>query len=231
MQKTKIEWLTEPRTGVKGYSVNPVKGICLHDCDYCYAIRMYKRFKWNPEIRYDESAWKGLKNIHIVENGGYIHPKIFVCSTHDLFGKWIPDRWIKTCIDKACNNPQLTFIFLTKNPKRYNDFYFPRNAWIGYSTTGALYHEWDSLHKDNIKFISIEPMTGSLMNTVYLHDTQWVIIGAETGNRKGKIKLDNQWLYDALAILDEQKIPVFIKDNAGGVRQDYPMDAQERVSK
>jgi protein gp37 len=183
---------------------------------------MYKRFKWNPEIRLDYFAFEGLNKIKIVDDGGYIHPKIFIGSTHDIFGEWIPSKWIESFILKAVQHPEYIFIFLTKNPKRYSDFDFPKNAWIGYSTTGSLYHEWDNRHKENIKFVSIEPMMGEIVNTAYLHDTQWVIIGAETGNRKDKVKLDNQWLYDALFILDDNKIPVFIKNNAGGIRQDYP---------
>ena len=44
MNLTKIEWCD--------YTINPVKGLCPMACSYCYARRMYKRFKWNPEIRF-----------------------------------------------------------------------------------------------------------------------------------------------------------------------------------
>ena len=37
MNKTKIEWCD--------YTWNPVVG-CKTGCDYCYAERMNKRFKW-----------------------------------------------------------------------------------------------------------------------------------------------------------------------------------------
>ena len=46
MNKTKIEWTD--------YTINPVKGLCPMACSYCYARAMYKRFRWNPEIRYDD---------------------------------------------------------------------------------------------------------------------------------------------------------------------------------
>lgn len=210
INKTKIEWCD--------YTVNPIKGICKYGCDYCYAIRLYKRFKWNPEIRLDMSTFGGIENLKAGS-------KIFIGSTHDLFGDWILDDWINQIILEAGRHPNIIFIFLTKNPKRYRNFMFHKNMWLGYSTTGALYHEWDTTHGDNIKFISIEPMAGELTNTSYLHNINWVIIGAETGNRKGKVKLDNQWLYDALGKLDKLNIPVFIKNNAGGVRQEYPKQA------
>jgi len=209
MQKTKIEWCD--------YVANPVKGVCQHQCPYCYAKRLYQRFKWSPEVRFDESAFDGIEKL---KPGS----KIFIGSTHDIFGDWIPDDWIISIIMKAGHYPHLTFIFLTKNPKRYSNFMFHPNIWIGYSTTGPLYHEWDYKHKGNIKFISIEPMMGELVNTSYLHDTNWVIIGAESGNRKEKVKLDKRWVLNAMELLYEEDIPFFIKNNADGCKgiQDYP---------
>ena len=70
MQKSKIEWCD--------YTINPVKGLCPVGCSYCYARRMYKRFGWNPEIRYDDMVW---------QTGGYMPKgsKIFIGSTIDLF--------------------------------------------------------------------------------------------------------------------------------------------------
>ena len=53
MSKSRIEWLRDPITGKQGFSINPVKGLCPVACkdndgkEYCYARRMYKRFKWN----------------------------------------------------------------------------------------------------------------------------------------------------------------------------------------
>lgn len=201
MQKTKIEWAN--------YVANPIKGICQNQCPYCYAKKLYIRFKLNPEIRFDKSVFEGLEKL---KSG----TRIFVGSTHDIFGDWIPDEWVNAIIIRAKQYPYLKFIFLTKNPKRYSDFEFPRNAWIGYSTTSALYHEWDSKHKNNVKFISIEPMMEEITNLAYLHDTNWVIIGAETGNRKEKVMIDGQWVLNTMSMLYDEDIPFFIKDNAGG---------------
>lgn len=214
MNKTKIDWVD--------YVWNPVTG-CLNGCPYCYAKKMANRLKGRYGYPEDEPFRPTLHPNKLREAMPNVASKIFVCSMGDLFGDFIPDDWITVILRIVNDYPEHTFIFLTKNPRRYSRFDFPENSWIGYSTTGSLYHEWDSRHKDNIKFISIEPMMGDITNTSYLHDTNWVIIGAETGNRKGKVKLVDQWLYDALFILDNLKIPVFIKNNAGGVRQDYPL--------
>lgn len=216
MQKSKIEWTD--------YVWNPVTG-CEHQCPYCYARKMANRLKGRYGYPESEPFRPTLHEKKLKESPPNKPSKIFVCSMGDLFGEFIPKDWITTILKIVKDFPEHTYIFLTKNPGRYSSFDFPKNAWLGYSTTGPLYHEWDRKHKDNVKFVSIEPMMGEITNTAYLHDTNWVIIGAETGNRKGKVRLNNQWLYDALGILDIAKIPVFIKNNAGGVIQDYPLCA------
>lgn len=209
MQKSKIEWTD--------YVCNPVKGICKMGCPYCYAIRMYKRFKWNPEIRFDYSELDKIDKIKLVKEGGYWYPRIFMGSTHDLFGSWIPDDWIKAMILKAVQNPKINFIFLTKNPKRLDDFYFPQNAWIGYSTTGNLFHKWHEKHSDNIKFVSLEPMQEA-MNASFEEyaqriDFSWLIIGQETGNRKGKRLVRIDELNATLEFARKANIKIFVKDN------------------
>ncbi|MCG8515762.1 MAG: phage Gp37/Gp68 family protein, partial [Halanaerobiales bacterium] len=48
--------------------------------------------------------------------------KIFVCSMADLFGDWVPESWINDVLNachEACHH---TYMFLTKNPKRYREF-------------------------------------------------------------------------------------------------------------
>lgn len=222
MQKSKIEWTD--------YVWNPVTG-CEHQCPYCYARKMANRLKGRYGYPEDEPFRPTLHAEKLREQPPNKPSKIFVCSMGDLFGEFIPKDWITTILKIIKDFPEHTYIFLTKNPKRYSEFDFPKNVWIGYSTTGTLYHDWDERHKDNIKFISIEPMMDNVVGTGKgLLNTNWIIIGAETGNRKGKVKLQNQWIYDALELLDKLKIPVFIKNNAGGVRQDYPMDAQVSIA-
>src|SRR3990167_8885005 len=87
-QRTKIEWVRN-EDGTQGCTINPVKGLCPMGCSYCYARAMYKRFKWNPEIRYDRLQT-------------YITPfeikrpsRIFVGSTMELFGDWIKKEWLE----------------------------------------------------------------------------------------------------------------------------------------
>lgn len=182
MQKSKIDWCD--------YSINPIKGICKHACSYCYAIRMYKRFKWNPEIRFVPGELDKLKSIKTPST-------IFVCSTHDIMGKWIPNEWIGT-IRKYCYlMRQHKFMFLTKNPKRYHNFHFPANCWLG-----ATVESGNKLGRikamkglPNKTFLSIEPLLGDFEG-VDLTDFELLIVGADSSVGASKPKqvwVDSIW--------------------------------------
>lgn len=45
---------------------------------------------------------------------------IFVGSMSDIFGEWVPDSWIQEVFDACERAPQHRYLFLTKNPNRYN---------------------------------------------------------------------------------------------------------------
>lgn len=160
---------------------------------------------------------------------------IFVCSMADLFGSWVPDEWIKTVFD-ACNQaPQHRYIFLTKNPYRYIDLansgLLPHQHWYGYTITGAN----KSIHvcSEIIKFfVSAEPIHGPLSKDFILPSKQmpkWIIMGAETGNRKGKIVPKREWIDDFLWRTTQEKIPVFMKETmrdlmGSDFRQELPWE-------
>ena len=199
--KTKIEWCD--------YTVNPIKGKCKHGCPYCYATRMYDRYKWNPEVRLDMTVFDGLERLP--------PSKIFVCSTHDIFGSWIPDQWIHDIFQQCAAFPQHTFIFLTKNPAREPCCLPGPNTWFGTSITRKdEMSRWVDL-KDNCKcvvnFISFEPLLEDIGTAPANAD--WIIVGAETGNRKEKVVPGGDWAFKLFDSARQWKIPIFIKDNLG----------------
>jgi len=156
--------------------VNPIKGLCKGGCWYCYARRMYQRFKWPQEVTYRPEELDKIAQIKEPS-------RIFVCSTHDLFGEWIPDKWIFNIITKLQNYPQHTFLLLTKNPKRYLDFTFRDNFWLGTTVdTKDNIERINYLRKlknNNIKFISFEPLLTEILN-LNLENIDWIIIGGLT---------------------------------------------------
>jgi len=224
MNKTKIDWCD--------YSWNPVTG-CLHGCEYCYARRIANRF---GEHR-DE---KGVVELHYKRDNPYpydFYPtfhkyrldepsrktkgvNIFVCSMADLFGEWVPDEWIQK-VFKACEKaPQHRYLFLTKNPGRYIKLYdkniLPNrdNLWLGTTCTTSR-DEFIWFKDMNFKsFISIEPILepfGELVNPDFF--TDWVIIGAETGNRKDKVIPKKEWIMEIKEQCRNAGVPIFMKES------------------
>lgn len=158
---------------------------------------------------------------------------IFVCSMADLFGDWVPDEWIEQ-VFKACEAaPQHRYLFLTKNPKRYVGLYakniLPTGKGYWYGTTVTSPEQpffYSNVPDDNPHtFVSIEPIMGSFGKIKNRPD--WVIVGAETGNRKGKVAPRKEWI-DGIA--DECKrcrTPIFMKESLRGLmgadfRQEFP---------
>ena len=60
--------------------------------------------------------------------------------------------------------------------------------------------------------MSFEPLLGDIVS-IDLRGMKWVIIGAETGNRKDKVDTKAQWIGRLTAIAKSTGIPVFHKDN------------------
>lgn len=195
MNKTKIEWAD--------YTWNPVTG-CKHGCQYCYAQRIHNRF--NKNIKWEDPVFHldRLRDPFKEKKPS----KIFVCSMADLFGDWISHAKISEVLAVATFNPRHKFMFLTKNPKRYQKFYFPENCWLGTTITGK--HElfrYDHLREKagkNILFISIEPILTSF-KCVRFKDIDMIILGAMTG--PGAIKPKPEWIES----VHHQNI--FYKDN------------------
>lgn len=141
--------------------------------------------------------------------------RIFVGSMSEI-AHW-ERSWVEKVIDKIKEYPQHTFQFLTRHPEVYSYYIFPKNCWLGATITDneSLRSIYFISHLKNIKFISIEPILEyiEIKNLSHLDNISWVILGAETGNRKDKIIPDKRWLLYIIKYCDLYKIPIFIKDN------------------
>lgn len=165
--------------------------------------------------------------------------RIFVCSMADLFGDWIPVAWIETVLRVAHDCPHHTFQFLTKNPKRYQEFNpWPANAWLGFTMT----KQEDDLHLPAflkadaaVRFISFEPLLGPVeLPWVFCSHVMvdgkpqylgpppisWAIIGAQTG--PGAVKPHPGWVKDLSDQCRFADVPLFLKDNLN-----WPTKVQE----
>lgn len=166
---------------------------------------------------------------------------IFVCSMADLFGEWVPDEWIIEVLNACRRAPQHRYLFLTKNPERYgrlkraeiitaND----TNFWFG-STVTAVNQDKLYLHYRLHTFMSCEPMLKpwpifGQPNELYRGAwPEWVIFGAETGNRKGKVIPKKAWVYNAVKTCRNMGAKVFMKESLRSIMgdnfiQEFPWD-------
>lgn len=145
---------------------------------------------------------------------------IFVCSMADLFGDWVPDEWIEEVFAACEKAPQHRYLFLTKNPQRYirlfGDRKLPKrdNMWYGTTVTSPTEtFVWASTHHT---FLSIEPILEDFagrFETDRNEFVQWVIVGAETGNRKDKVIPEKSWIDAIKNACDENNISLFMKDS------------------
>ena len=63
-------------------------------------------------------------------------------------------------------------------------------------------------------FFSIEPMMGPVdISFAAQCGLKWIILGAETGNRKGKVSPPLSWIHNVVSQADKAGIPVFMKNS------------------
>lgn len=183
---------------------------------------------------------------------------IFVCSMADLFGDWVPDEWIRAVFEVCEAAPQHRYIFLTKNPARLckmasacqleqwnkkHDRPHPQtkefagtmplpmhdNWWFGSTLDNANATRFDGRFRWNT-FTNIEPLM-EYMNVGLgsFGGDKWVIIGAETGNRKGKVIPKREWVENILNAARITRMKVFMKESLRDLmgddfRQEFPWE-------
>ena len=199
MNKTKIDWCD--------MTWNPVTG-CLHNCPYCYAKKISMRFTGNFEPTFHENRLNEPQKVKTPQ-------EVFVCSMADLFGDWVPDKWIEEVFTACEKAPWHKYLFLTKNPKRwvglFKSIYFTDDVidkmWFGQTlpTLKQPNYAWAVPNH----FISIEPLLEEpKIDKGILFGTSWVIIGQQTNPT---VVPKDEWVQ---AIIDEchkNNVPVFVK--------------------
>lgn len=162
---------------------------------------------------------------------------IFVCSMADLFGDWVPDEWIQEVFEACAKAPQHRYLFLTKNPNRYNELaakgMLPQEHWYGYTATSQkmlwTFHHADECLVKNL-FVSIEPILAPMQPGFCSHvPADWVIVGAETGQRKSKVVPERKWIDDILMDCEYGGRPLFMKESlrelmGDDFRQEFPWE-------
>ena len=198
MNKTRIDWCDA--------TINCVYG-CPNNCEYCYGNVLNKRFRFCKDWKVPEWKPEHLKDFYSKK------PKsIFIDSMSDI-GTW-RQEWFDAVMDAMQANPQHRYIALTKriewlmNKINMTQYGILKTLFIGRSVTTQAQLR-DSLVVPH--FYSIEPILEPI--TIPKDMMRPLIIGAETGNRKGKVIPQKGWIDDLVRQANEHHSAVFMKES------------------
>lgn len=209
--------------GGRGYTWNPIRGKCPHDCSYCYM----KRYP-QPELHLDE------KSLHDDLGQGNF---IFVGSSCDMWADAVNSGQINRILNSCILARHNQYLFQSKNPKRFMDFLIPPGALLGttietnrtysHETYKAPYRQdryQAMVRLKSPKMISIEPIMDFdlelMVDWIAQINPEFVSVGADSGNNRLP---EPSWPKVQSLIRElEQFTEVKLKDNLTRLRQSFP---------
>lgn len=203
MKKTKIDWCDS--------TINCVYG-CPNGCKYCYGNVMNKRFHFCKDWKVPEWKPEHLKDFYSKK------PKsIFIDSMSDI-GTW-KQEWLKEVARAVVVNPQHRYIALTKQPQQMSEHLLSMEEKLGriffksvfWGTSVTTQAQADSV-RHKLDFFSIEPILEPI-ELPYRAIPKTLIIGAEMGNRKGKVIPQKEWIDSLVRQADKHNCIVFMKES------------------
>lgn len=231
---SKIEWTDKTWNVITGCTqVSPA-------CKNCYAKAMTNRLEGMAKkgIKGAEKYIKGWDSVvfhtdmlgHIFNFSKYPSGcKVFVNSMSDTFHQEISYSHLKMLFNLMGARSDVTFQVLTKRHMRMYSFLteFPElvtpNIWVGVTAENQeMVNErvdWLVYTKKAIKrfankditiFVSCEPLLESIDLSKYINDLDWVIVGGERANKKGRI-MEFEWVKDIYTQCKESNTPFFFK--------------------
>jgi len=138
--------------------------------------------------------------------------RIFVDSMSEI-AYWKSD-WMHMVLEKIRRHPEHIFLFLTKDPQIYSKYAFPTNCALGATAVEdleVLLMQGILGEYSQITFLSLEPIQEEINPSLIDREAiDWLIVGAETGNRKGKVIPEHDWIHP---LVFSSPVPVFMKEN------------------
>ncbi len=92
---------------------NPIKGLCMYLCEYCFMRGMRQRFGQDATLRLDEKELQKK-----LGKGKFI----FVGSSTDEFAVNVPTEWIIAVLNHLLEYPENRYLLQSKNPARFIEF-------------------------------------------------------------------------------------------------------------
>ena len=155
---------------------------------------------------------------------------IYVCSTGELLGEWIPEKWIDLVFDACKAAPWHNYMFLTKHPHRYTQLSDAEklieqdNIWYG----SYLSDERSPFLSGRYHTFGYIDLSSPHASPCALPEFEWIIVGCDTP----VFKHDEPPSRTALEkiLLDRGSRPLFMKDSQlmrsiwdGALVQEFPM--------
>lgn len=181
---------------------------CTIGCSYCYARNNCRRFHITDDFSVPEYMGRKLR---LLDNP---RPHNFLLTGMSDFSDWHPE-WTHEIFDRIARNPQHVCLFLTKRPERINFHTNLDNVWMGVTVTceaekrriADLRRYIGARHYH----VTFEPLFGDI-GDIDFEGIGWIVIGTETGRRKGKVTAHPQWVARITAQAQALGIPVFMKE-------------------
>jgi protein gp37 len=182
---------------------NPVAMRCPHRCRYCWSEELKDgKLRGSPRYR----NLRNLKDAPVLiekelDRKFKSGTRVFVEDMGDLFADSIPVEWISKIIKIIRNFPQASFLFMTKNPRRYLSIeeHLPFSVLLGvtietdrdtskFSHAPSPRQRFDAMAalRWRMKFVSIEPICDfdldELAAWIYTINPQMVAVGYDNYN-------------------------------------------------
>jgi protein gp37 len=138
--------------------------------------------------------------------------RIFLNSMSDI-ADWTP-VWTARVLERIHEHPEHLFLFLSKRPWEVPRWIDWENTMLGYTATRQEDIRLLVNGERSVSFLSLEPLHGRIDTSGWSPTgLKWIIVGAETGNRSGKVRPSVNWLLDIRTFGRGNSIPLFFKES------------------
>ena len=171
-------------------------------------------FRQNKERFYTPEQMDNLIRLTERNEEGLLADRIQLSGMSD-FAHW-QTEWRDQVFSKMAENPQHQYLFLTKRPEDIVFSTLLDNAWFGVTVTSSREKGRIQTLREHIRgghyHVTFEPMFDNI-GTVDLTGIEWIVIGTETGRRKGKAVSKPEWVWNLTHQAHALGTPVFMKED------------------